>query len=29
MGPTKGLCWVNVRPVWGECIKDKQIYGVF
>ena len=25
MGPTKGLCWVNVRPVCGECIKDKQI----
>ena len=28
MGPTKGLCAVHVRPVWGGCIKDiedKQI----
>ena len=28
MGPTKGLCGVNVRPVYGGCIEDiedKQI----
>ena len=25
MGPTKGLCGVNVRSACGGCIEDKQI----
>ena len=25
MGPTEGLCGVNVRSAWGGCIEDKQI----